>query len=180
MILIIVLLVTCQYIQCLSLKNEYKAVDELDLDKYVGRWYEVYGNRFDKTFQGNGKCVQAFYESNGFNVSVLNTQLDKNNNLDSITGFAYYKDGDEGGYLTVQLDDLPEAPYWVIELGPIYDGMYDYSIVSDNVQLSLFVLTRNVSRFYKEYDETVLVSLDDFGFNEFYNEPIEIEQDCIE
>ena len=92
MILIIVLLVTCQYIQCLSLKNEYKAVDELDLDKYVGRWYEVYGNRFDKTFQGNGKCVQAFYESNGFNVSVLNTQLDKNNNLDSITGFAYYKD----------------------------------------------------------------------------------------
>ena len=80
----------------------------------------------------------------------------------------------------MQLDDLPEAPYWVIELGPIYDGMYDYSIVSDNVQLSLFVLTRNVSRFYKEYDETVLVSLDDFGFNKFYNEPIEIEQDCIE
>ena len=161
-----------------STSKEYKAVDELDLNKYVGRWYEVYGNNFDKTFQGNGKCVQAFYKFNEYNVSVLNTQQDKNNNLDSITGFAYYKDEDTGGYLTVQLEDLPEAPYWVIELGPIYDNMYDYSIVSDNLQLSLFVLTRNVSRFYKEYDESVLVSLNDFGFNKLYNEPIEINQSC--
>ncbi len=161
-----------------SASKEYKAVDKLDLNKYVGRWYEVYGNSFDKTFQGNGKCVQAFYKFNDYNVSVLNTQQDKNNNLDSITGFAYYKDGDTGGYLTVQLEDLPEAPYWVIELGPIYDNMYDYSIVSDNLQLSLFVLARNVSRFYKEYDESVLVSLNDFGFNKLYNEPIEINQSC--
>lgn len=161
-----------------SASKEYKAVDKLDLNKYVGRWYEVYGNNFDKTFQGNGKCVQAFYKFNDYNVSVLNTQQDKNNNLDSITGFAYYKDGDTGGYLTVQLEDLPEAPYWVIELGPIYDNMYDYSIVSDNLQLSLFVLARNVSRFYKEYDESVLVSLNDFGFNKLYNEPIEINQSC--
>ena len=61
---------------------------------------------------------------------------------------------------------------------PIYDNMYDYSIVSDNLQLSLFVLARNVSRFYKEYDESVLVSLNDFGFNKLYNEPIEINQSC--
>ena len=80
--------------------------------------------------------------------------------------------------MTVQLKDLPEAPYWVIELGPIYDNMYDYSIVSDNAKVSLFVLTRNISRFYKEYDEKVLVSLDNFGFNKIYNKPIEIDQDC--
>ena len=51
-------------------------------------------------------------------------------------------------------------------------------IVSDNAKLSLFVLTRNVSRFYKEYDETVLNSLEDFGFNKLYNKPLEINQDC--
>ena len=162
----------------ISSSKEYKAVDELDLDKYVGRWYEVYGDRFDMTFQGNGKCVEAFYKFNDYNVSVLNTQQDKNNNLDSITGFAYYKEGDSGGYLTVQLEDLPEAPYWIIELGPVYDNMYDYSIVSDNAQLSLFVLTRDVSRFKELYLDNVLSSLDDFGFNRFYNNPIEIDQDC--
>lgn len=162
----------------ISYSKSYKAVDDLDLDKYVGRWYEVYGDRFDMTFQGNGKCVEAFYKFNDYNVSVLNTQLDKNNNLDSITGYAYYKEGHSGGYLTVQLEDLPEAPYWVIELGPVYDNMYDYSIVSDNAQLSLFVLTRDVSRFKELYHDKVLSSLDDFGFNRFYNNPIEINQEC--
>ena len=46
----------------ISYSKSYKAVDDLDLDKYVGRWYEVYGDRFDMTFQGNGKCVEAFYK----------------------------------------------------------------------------------------------------------------------
>ena len=175
--MIIILLVLLVTISTLYSK-EYKAVDELDLNKYVGSWYEVYGDNFDKTFQGNGKCVKAFYKFNDYNVSVLNSQLDKNDNSDSITGFAYYKEGDTGGYLTVQLKDLPEAPYWIIELGPIYNDMYDYAIVSDNAKLSLFVLTRNVSRFYKEYDETVLNSLEDFGFNKLFNKPLEINQDC--
>lgn len=173
-IILVILLVTISTLY----SKEYKAVDELDLNKYVNSWYQVYGDNFDKTFQGNGKCVKAFYKLNDYNVSVLNTQLDKNDNSDSITGFAYYKEGDTGGYLTVQLKDLPEAPYWIIELGPIYNDMYDYAIVSDNAKLSLFVLTRNVSRFYKEYDETVLNSLEDFGFNKLYNKPLEINQDC--
>lgn len=162
----------------LIVNSEYKAVDELDLNKYIGEWYEVYGDNFDKTFQGDGKCVKAFYKFNDNNVTVLNTQLDKKNKIDSINGFAYYKDGDTGGYLTVQLEDLPEAPYWVIELGPVVDNLYDYSIVSDNFMLSLFVLTRNVSRFNEYYGDIVLNSLEEFGFNRFINKPYVIEQDC--
>ena len=27
--------------------SDYKAVDELDLTKYVGKWYEVYQDRFN-------------------------------------------------------------------------------------------------------------------------------------
>lgn len=162
----------------LIVNSEYKAVDELDLNKYIGEWYEVYGDNFDKTFQGDGKCVKAFYKFNDNNVTVLNTQLDKKNKIDSINGFAYYKDGDTGGYLTVQLEDLPEAPYWVIELGPVVDNLYDYSIVSDNFMLSLFVLTRNVSRFNKYYNDIVQNSLEEFGFNRFINKPYVIEQDC--
>ena len=168
----------------LIVNSEYKAVSELDLDKYIGEWYEVYGNNFDKTFQGNGRCIKAFYklnenqDSNDKNISVFNSQIDKKNKLDTISGFAYYKDGDTGGYLTVQLEDLPEAPYWVIELGPVVNDFYDYSIVSDNLMLSLFVLTRNVTRFYYDYNEYVLESLENFGFNAFLNKPYKINQDC--
>ena len=158
--------------------SEYVAVNELDLNKYVGEWYEVYGDNFDKTFQGNGKCIKAEYKLNSNNVSVLNTQLNQKNNRDSITGFAYYKDGDSGGYLTVHLKDLPPAPYWVIELGPVYDNLYDYSIVSDDKKISLFVLARNVDRFFKTYSDDVEASLEEFGFNNFLNKPYKIDQDC--
>jgi len=161
--------------------KEYQAVNELDLNKYIGKWYETYGNNFDKIFQGTSTCSTANYEllDNG-KVSVLNKQLDKNNNLDEITGYAYYKDGDGGGYLTVSLKGTPEAPYWVLELGPIYEDYYDYAIVSDDKSLSLFVLTRNVDRFYKLYNEIVLESLKDFGFSKKYNSPQTMNQtDCL-
>ena len=35
---------------------DYKAVDELDLTKYMGKWYQVYGDKFNRIFQGNGRC----------------------------------------------------------------------------------------------------------------------------
>lgn len=158
---------------CLA-KSEYVAVSNLDLNSYVGEWYEVYEDNFDKTFQ-NGKCVKAYYKLNDKNVSVLNTQI-KDDKLDSINGFAYYKNGDSGGYLTVQLDDLPEAPYWVIELGPIVNDLYDYAIVSDNLRLSLFVLARNVTSFFNLYNEQVLNSLENFGFSGKINSPIKVDQ----
>lgn len=173
MLTIIILLNFIYLVNC-----KYEAVDYLDLNKYIGTWYEVYGDNFDKTFQGNGRCIEAYYKFNDYNVSVLNTQINKDDTRDSISGYAYYKDNDTGGYLTVQLDDLPEAPYWVIELGPIIDEFYDYSIVSDNQKLSLFVLARNVSRFYEKYNDIVLESLENFGFTRFINSPYKIDQNC--
>ena len=165
----------------LSLAKEYKAVDELDLPSYMGKWFQVYQNNLDKLFQGIGKCSTAKYEIVGDNkVSVFNKQIDKENKVDEIAGYAYYKEGECCGYLTVKLEDLPEAPYWVLELGPIVDGIYDYSIVSDDKALSLFVLARDVDNFYKYYNEEVLKSLESFGFTKKYNTPVVMNQtDCF-
>ena len=158
--------------------KDYEAVQELDLDKYVGKWYQVYEDRFDKTFQGNSKCSVAHYKMNSNNISVINSQINYDGNIETIKGFAYYKNDNSGGYLTVKLEDNPEAPYWVIELGPVVNNMYDYSIVSDNLKLSLFVLARNVSEYYDLYDKQVLDSLNNFGFTNFLNKPINMIQDC--
>ena len=158
--------------------KDYKAIDELDLNKYIGEWYEVYEDNFDKTFQGNGKCAKAYYKMNDYNISVFNTQKNSKDENENITGFAYYKNNNTGGYLTVKLEDNPEAPYWVIEIGPIIDELYDYSIVSDNLKLSLFVLARNVSRFFELYEKKVMISLDNFGFTNIINKPIIMEQNC--
>ena len=41
---------------------EYKAVDELDLNKYIGKWYQVYQDKFNGLFQDIGKCSTATYQ----------------------------------------------------------------------------------------------------------------------
>jgi lipocalin len=160
---------------------EYIPVDELDLSSYDGRWYQVYKDVSDMSFQGFGTCAVADYAIlDANNVSVLNSQIDKDGTLDQITGYAFYKDGNSGGELTVDLDGTPgNAPYWVIQLGPLLNDDYQYSIVSDNLKLSLFVLARNVSEFYDLYDEEVLKSLEKYGFTKNINKPLVMEQvDC--
>lgn len=157
--------------------NDYKPVSELDLNLYQGKWYQVYGDNFDKVFEKDGRCIQANYQIiDSNNVSVLNTQLNSKNQVENITGYAYYTDDHTGGQLTVQLDGQGEAPYWVIELGPVVDNQYDYSIVSDNFKISLFVLARNVESYFKYYNDQVQESLQNFGFTNKLNKPIQTDQ----
>lgn len=153
--------------------NCYQPVSELNIPQYLGRWYQVYQDLVDSTFQGRGSCITADYGMfNESTVSVLNSEISTKGKLQQIRGIAYYDEGNTGGELTVKLANLSPAPYWVIELGPIVDDMYDYTIISDDKKLSLFVLARDVDKFLKYYNNDVLKSLENFGFDKFYNEPI--------
>ena len=172
----ILLLILVGYCLC----KEYKAVDKIDLNEYTGKWLQVYGNSFDKVFQGDGSCVSAHYslEDDG-KVKVYNEQINSNGKRDGIEGYAYYSDGDCCGYLTVKLEDLKPAPYWVLELGPIENKQYQYSIVSDDKAISLFVLARDVEEFQEKYEDQVLVSMKEFGFTKSLNKPVPMNQtDC--
>ena len=167
------------YFSSFCFSKEYKAVDDLNLTNYMGKWYQVYKDKFDNVFQKNGICSTAEYTLDKDIVKVFNKQI-TNGEYDSITGIAYYSEDDCCGYLTVQLKDQSPAPNWVLELGPIVDDLYDYSIVSDNNAISLFVLTRDVDRFYKLYQEQVDASLKDFGFTKAYNKPEIMNQtNCV-
>ncbi len=161
--------------------QSYSYVKELDLEKYQGAWYEVYDDLFAETFQKGGSCLRADYKiNNEGTIDVLNREVNKMNEIENITGKAYYDEGNSGGELTVDLKGAPNpAPYWVVELGPVVDNLYDYAIVSDNNKISLFVLARNVDNFLKLYDQKVLDSINDMGFTKFYNKPKLINQtDC--
>ena len=72
-----------------------------------------------------------------------------------------------------------DAPYWVIELGPVVNGKYDYAIVSDNLSAFLFVLARNPDNFRSKYQADVLSHLTAMGFTGV-SKPIETYQkaDC--
>ena len=64
-------------------------------------------------------------------------------------------------------------------LGPVSSdsGLYDWAVVTDNNQLSLFVLARDVATFEQEYDADVTALLKDMGFTSPRNTPIPTVQD---
>jgi lipocalin len=141
-------------------------VDNLNVGSYLGRWYQVYGSPTNVIFQGYGACITADYGllPNG-NVSVLNSQLNIDDEIQIITGYAYYKDISEPGKLTVHLNGVPvDSPYWVVKLGALENNQYQYSIITTPSGISLWVLVRNIEEFFQIYYDEVLDFLDENNF----------------
>jgi len=153
------LLFICSLLYGYSLTD---TVRELDVSKYIGHWFQVYGAPFDFTFQGYGKCITADYGllANG-NISVVNSQLSLTNELQTISGYAYYENKFQPGKLTVHLEGTPkDAPYWVVKLSDVVDNQYQYSIITTPTGLAMWVLARDVELFYEIYDDEVREFLD--------------------
>jgi lysozyme C len=142
-------------------------VNELNVTNYIGHWSQVYGAPTNTIFQGYGKCITADYGllDNGY-ISVLNSQINKNNEIEKINGYAYYKNISDPGKLTVHLDGVPvDAPYWVIKLGEVVDNQYQYSIITSPSGISLWVLTRDINKFNELYNDEVKDFLNQNNFN---------------
>jgi lipocalin len=87
-------------------------------------------------------------------------------------------DTSKPGELKVHLDGVPnDAAYWVLALGPVNNGLYDWAIVSDNLSVSLFILARDYKRFDELYQSEVLSLAESMGFKN----PIDVHQadDCV-
>ena len=64
---------------------------------------------------------------------------------------------------------------WVVKLGPASfgnSGLYQYAVVTDNLQVTLLVLARDVETFKAQFDEEVTGWLAENGFTHFWNKPI--------
>ena len=67
--------------------------------------------------------------------------------------------------LKVHFYNIPvEGSYWVVALGPVYDGLYDWAVVSDQNSYTLFVLVRDTRRFLKLYKQQIDAKLKELGF----------------
>jgi lipocalin len=174
-------------------------VTELDEAAYLGVWYQTYASFTVKfTFQLGGNCVTAEYGATevpaeegvrGATISVLNTVRlfpklrvffpDIFTGV-KISGFAVQSPTTEGA-LEVSLGPRANDPaaatfnppgnYWIIALGPIVDAKYDWAVVSDSEQETLYVLTRDPQRFKSEYEADVLAMVEEMGFTNFFNKP---------
>ncbi|XP_071479461.1 apolipoprotein D-like [Diadema antillarum] len=134
-------------------------VYDIDVNKYVGVWYQMYTDYWADFFTGAGgaECITATYgKISDTNVTVRNAYKNRDGKSDIIEGFAYIPLPREPGKLLVELDGVPAAsPYWIIKLGPIVNDQYEYSVVTDSRALSLFVLARDPATFDELYDAEV-------------------------
>ncbi|XP_054763491.2 apolipoprotein D-like [Lytechinus pictus] len=159
-----------------------QTVNELDVPAYLGRWYQVYTDLVvNVTFERNAQCVTADYGLNpdgSISVFNANTVGTPDGRFNTISGKATVPDASEPGQLVVEFPGVP-APgeYWVLKLGPIVDGKYQYAVVSDSRKVTLFVLARDAAAFMGSDDRTeVLEFLRDTGFSCFWNKPQETYQ----
>jgi lipocalin len=91
----------------------------------------------------------------------------------TIFGWADAPDSTQPAQLYVHLQGVPAAaPYTIFSLGPVINGLYDWALVSDPDEISLFVLARNVTEFVSNYETAVLQRLNGLGFNQWWNTPI--------
>jgi lipocalin len=143
-----------------------QTISSLNINDYLGHWKQVYQAPTNVIFQGFGTCITADYGllDNG-NVNVINTQIDENDEIEQITGYAYYKNASEPGKLTVHLEGVPvDSPYWIIKLGEIKNNQYQYSIITTPSGISLWVLVRDIDTFFELYDTEVTEFLNQHNF----------------
>lgn len=161
-------------------------VAELNRTQYLGRWYQAYSDfAVEATFENNSYCVTADYGLYP-NKTISVENRERNYNISGpirrILGWASSDNTTKEGELTVHLQTTGfPAPYWVYELGPpTYNGhLYEYSVVSDPLNLTLFVLARNLTTFTSTWASGVLERLKEGGFTQFWNTPIPtVQENC--
>ena len=70
------------------------------------------------------------------------------------------------GRLVVTFPGFKGGSYWILGLGPKVEGEYEWSIVSGESMLDLFILCRNVETFEAKYAPQVLDLVAKMGFGE--------------
>jgi apolipoprotein D and lipocalin family protein len=129
--------------------NELKTVDRVDLQKYLGTWYEI--AKYPVVFERGLVGVTANYSlrADG-DIKVLNAGRKNgiNGTLKTATGKAWVVDKTTNAKLKVSFFWPFSGDYWVIQLG----GNYEYAVVGAPRRNYLWILCREPRMDGKVYD----------------------------
>lgn len=156
------LLVSCLAISsCLSVPDGIEPIQNFELDRYLGRWYEV--ARLDHSFERGLDAVTADYSlRDDGGIRVINSGRDiTSGEMQQAEGRAYFVEKSNIGYLKVSFFGPFFGSYVIFELD--HEG-YQYAFVAGNTTDYLWLLARDpvvseeVLRNFKDKAST-------FGFN---------------
>lgn len=147
--------------QPVNTKNKMQTVSSLDLEKYMGTWYEI--ARFPHSFEKDLVGVTATYrlKENG-KVEVINQgyKYTLNGKLKRAKGFAKVPDANEPGRLKVFFFWPFGGDYLVLDL----DDEYRYALIGSYSLNYLWILSRTPQMPDEEYKRLVNKAKS-FGYN---------------
>lgn len=149
---------------CLSIflgyANELPTVSSVDLERYLGQWYEI--ARFDHRFERGCSDVEAFYtlREDGM-IGVVNTcRIHAENRTKEAQGRAYIVDEKTNAKLKVTFFWPFYGNYWIIDLAEDYR----YAVVSEPSQEYFWILSRTPEMTQADLDH-ILTHASTLGFD---------------
>lgn len=135
-------LIILLFVSCLGIPEGVKPVEDFDLNKYLGRWYEI--ARLDHPFERGLSKVYAEYslrEDGG--IKVINRGYDINKKeWKEVEGRAYFVTDNNLGYLKVSFFRPFYSSYIVINLDK---ESYNYALVASSSKKYLWILSRTTT-----------------------------------
>lgn len=133
-------------------------VPQLDIEKYIGRWYQLADYPQFYELATCKTCVTANYSLNDDgSMRVVNDAASKIPGITCrIKGRAAIIDPSQPGKLSLRFNFFPsffsDGEYWIVEIGPENDqGQYSWAIVSQSSRKSLYILSRSPSVPHEEF-----------------------------
>ncbi len=169
-----IILLALMLTACLGMPRSLKPVNEFELNRYLGKWYEI--ARLDHSFERGLSRVTAEYSlRDDGGVKVINRGYSaETGQWQQAEGKAYFVGDSNVGYLKVSFFGPFYGSYVVFELEK---NNYDYAFVSgpNNDYLWLLARTPKVSRDVIKRFEALAKT---YGFDT--QKLIYVEQDYIE
>lgn len=167
-----VILTALFFNSCNDKNADLPVVQNVDLDKYLGSWYEI--ARLPNSFEKGLICCSANYTLNDDgSIKVINKGRKESDpsNEKTATGKAWIPDSKQPGKLKVSFFWIFSADYWIIDL----DEDYKWAVVGHPNRKYFWILAREKSL----PDSTVkqiYAKAETLGFN--LSKIITVKQDC--
>ena len=125
---------------CLSVPDGVTPVNNFELQRYLGRWYEV--ARLDHSFERDLEAVSAEYSiRDDGGIRVINSGRNTSSGeLQQAEGRAYFVEASTTGYLKVSFFGPFYGSYVIFELD---HKDYQYAFVAGNTTNYLWLLSRS-------------------------------------
>ena len=139
----LIVLLSGTVIGCAQNQSQLKTVSNVELQRYLGNWYEI--ARLPNRFQNHcaGEVTANYKQLESGDIQVINRCMDQHSEMDEAKGIGRIVDNSSNAKLEVSFVSLLGwnlfwGDYWILELG----SDYDYAVVGMPSRKYLWILSR--------------------------------------